>query len=316
MVEKIGDTLKKLGERSSFLDRYEKMRKEILDNPEVRRFIEENRGEVTRTMIDNSLVKLYEFISQSKNCANCTCLGECKNIIPGFEPELVINRNVIDVHYVPCKFKVMEDEKKKAERLIQCLHMPKEILQASMSDVLIDSPSRLKAVQRAEQFIEKYNKDNFQRGFYFYGPFGTGKTYLLGAIANELARRKIPSLIVYVPELIREMKQSINDHTLNDKLQMLKNAPILMFDDIGAEAVSSWVRDEVLSPILQYRMLEKLPTFFTSNFDLQALLHHLTYSQRGEEEKLKAGRIIERIQYLADPIKIDGKNKRFESEEQ
>lgn len=83
-----------------------------------------------------------------------------------------------------------------------------------------------------------------------------------------------------------------------------------MFDDIGAESVSSWARDEVIGPIMQHRMLEKLPTFFTSNFDLEQLQQHLTYSQRGEEEVVKAARIIERIRYLAEPVPIDGENKR------
>lgn len=196
------------------------------------------------------------------------------------------------------------------ENRIQCLYMPKDILQASLGNVILDTDNRMQAVDKVEQFISNYGSEHFQRGFYFYGPFGTGKTYLLGAVAHELAGIGISSIIVYVPELIREMKQAISDHTLNEKIDMLKKAPVLMFDDIGAEAVSSWGRDEVLGPILQFRMLERLPTFFTSNFNLNELEHHLTYSQRGEEEKLKAARIIERIKFLAEPVPIDGPNKR------
>ena len=57
-------------------------------------------------------------------------------------------------------------------------------------------------------------------------------------------------------------------------------------------------------------MLENLPTFFTSNFDFKQLEHHLTYTQRGEAEEMKAARIMERIKYLAKPIPIGGKNRR------
>ncbi|MDI5788502.1 hypothetical protein PO124_09190 [Bacillus licheniformis] len=42
---------------------------------------------------------------------------------------------------------------------------------------------------------------------------------------------------------------------------MVKSTPILMLDDIGAESMSSWVRDEVLGAILQHRMSQQLPTF-------------------------------------------------------
>ncbi|MEL3958103.1 primosomal protein DnaI [Caldifermentibacillus hisashii] len=309
-MENIRETLNRISNRDDFQKRFTMIRQEIMSHPDVRAFILEHQDEISGPMIDRSLGKLYEFVSQSRGCKECPSLEQCKNIIPGYEPELVLVNNGIDVHYVPCRLKRLADEKKKMENRIQCLYMPKDILQASLGNVILDTDNRMQAVDKVEQFISNYGSEHFQRGFYFYGPFGTGKTYLLGAVAHELAGIGISSIIVYVPELIREMKQAISDHTLNEKIDMLKKAPVLMFDDIGAEAVSSWVRDEVLGPILQFRMLERLPTFFTSNFNLNELEHHLTYSQRGEEEKLKAARIIERIKFLAEPVPIDGPNKR------
>lgn len=309
-MENIRETLNRISNRDDFQKRFTMIRQEIMSHPDVRAFLLEHQDEISGPMIDRSLGKLYEFVSQSRGCKECPSLEQCKNIIPGYEPELVLVNNGIDVHYVPCRLKRLADEKKKMENRIQCLYMPKDILQASLGNVILDTDNRMQAVDKVEQFISNYGSEHFQRGFYFYGPFGTGKTYLLGAVAHELAGIGISSIIVYVPELIRVMKQAISDHTLNEKIDMLKKAPVLMFDDIGAEAVSSWVRDEVLGPILQFRMLERLPTFFTSNFNLNELEHHLTYSQRGEEEKLKAARIIERIKFLAEPVPIDGPNKR------
>lgn len=309
-MENIRETLNRISNRDDFQKRFTMIRQEIMSHPDVRAFLLEHQDEISGPMIDRSLGKLYEFVSQSRGCKECPSLEQCKNIIPGYEPELVLVNNGIDVHYVPCRLKRLADEKKKMENRIQCLYMPKDILQVSLGNVILDTDNRMQAVDKVEQFISNYGSEHFQRGFYFYGPFGTGKTYLLGAVAHELAGIGISSIIVYVPELIREMKQAISDHTLNEKIDMLKKASVLMFDDIGAEAVSSWVRDEVLGPILQFRMLERLPTFFTSNFNLNELEHHLTYSQRGEEEKLKAARIIERIKFLAEPVPIDGPNKR------
>ena len=86
-----------------------------------------------------------------------------------------------------------------------------------------------------------------------------------------------------------------------------------MLDDIGAESMSAWTRDEVLGTILQYRMAEKLPTFFSSNFTIKELEHHLTYSQRGEKEAVKAARIIERILAVSVPMELKGKNRRRDS---
>ena len=117
-------------------------------------------------------------------------------------------------------------------------------------------------------------------------------------------------MLVYVPEFMRELKGSFQDSSLDEKLDAVKKIPVLMLDDIGAESVSSWMRDEILGTILQYRMLENLPTFFSSNFDLKQLQHHLAVSQRGEEEPVKAARILERIKHMSIPIELIGKNRR------
>lgn len=84
-----------------------------------------------------------------------------------------------------------------------------------------------------------------------------------------------------------------------------------MLDDIGADQLSSWLRDDVLGIILQYRMQEELPTFFSSNLSLKDLLtQYLTVNNRGEAEPLKARRIMERIIYLSKEYTMIGKNRR------
>lgn len=311
-MEKINETLKKLGNNANFQARYEKMRKDTLHHPHVRAFLVENKEQLTKDMVEKGLMTLYDYANQSKNCQECTSLDQCKNIIQGYHPELEIRRGAIDIYYEKCSKKVMEDEKKKNEKLIKSMHMPKDILQASFADIDIegDLSGRIEAVDKAAQFVENYKPDGKQKGLYLYGKFGVGKSYLLGAIANELAGKKVSSMIVYLPELFRELKSSIGDSTLNEKIEMIKKQPVLMIDDIGAETMTSWTRDEILGPILQFRMQEHLPTFFTSNFDYADLEHHLTYSQRGEEEKMKARRILERIKNLTQPVLIDGPNRR------
>ncbi|WP_077214201.1 primosomal protein DnaI [Bacillus dakarensis] len=310
-MEKINDTLKKLGNNSKFQARYEKMKQEILHDPHVRAFLIEHSDDLSKEIVDRSLMTLYDYGNQSKNCAGCHSLSECNNLMKGYHPELVIRRGSIDIVYDRCPRKVMEDEKKKSEKLIKSMHVPKDIINASFAEIdTKDMEGRLEAVDRATAFVEKYQRDGNQKGLYFYGKFGVGKSFLLGAIANELAKKKVSSMIVYFPELLRELKSSIADSSLNEKIETIKKQPVLMIDDIGAETMSSWTRDEVLGPILQFRMQENLPTFFSSNFDYEELEHHLTYSQRGEQEKVKARRILERIKYLTDPVMVDGPNRR------
>lgn len=308
-MERINQTLKRLASNENFQKRYEQQRQQVLQNPEIKAFLTEHKDEIDQAMIEKSMIKLYEYTNQSKECNRCESLEGCINFLKGHHPELVLTRNTIDVVYKQCPRKIMADEKKKNQRLIKSLYVPRDILEATFEQFEGDQ-GRLDAGDKAATFLMNYEAGIKPKGLYLYGKFGVGKSYLLGAIANELAKKQIGSMIVYVPELLREMKSSIADSTLNEKIEALKKEPILMLDDIGAEAVSSWTRDEVLGPILQFRMLEKLPTFFTSNFDFQGLEHHLTYSQRGEEEKMKARRIMERIRSLSEPVLVDGPNRR------
>ena len=311
-MQKINSALNKLANGTQFQKRYEALKNEVLEDQQIHEFLHENSSRITSEMVDKSLVKLFEFSTQSKKCDKCPSLDGCTNLMHGYYPKLVIEGNAIDLHYEVCPRKVAADDKNKREKLIRSLYVPRDILTASISDFLQNDQSneRYAVVPKIARFIEDYIPGKQQKAFYIYGKFGVGKTYLLGAIANQLAEKHISSLIVYFPDFLRELKGSIGDNTVNEKIEMVKRAPVLMLDDLGAESMTSWGRDEVLGTILQFRMLENLPTFFTSNFDFKELENHLTFTQRGEREEVKAARIMERIKYLAEPVKLAGENRR------
>ncbi|WP_110927183.1 primosomal protein DnaI [Bacillus massiliglaciei] len=311
-MKRINSALDKLNNNHDFQNRYERLKQEIFQDEEIREFLNEHSSAITKEMVDKSMGKLYEFTTQSKKCADCPSLNGCINMMQGYYPRLVIQGQALDLHYEVCPRKMADDEKRKREKLIRSLYVPKDILEASIEDFFRADPSdsRMEAVEKAMAFILGYEPGKRQKALFIHGKFGVGKTYFLGAIANQLAERKISSLIVYVPDFMRELKGSIGDNTVNQKIDMVKNAPVLMLDDMGAESMSSWGRDEVLGPVLQFRMLENLPTFFTSNFDMDGLEKHLSVSQRGETEEVKAARVMERIRYLAEPLSLHGENRR------
>ncbi|MFS0865228.1 primosomal protein DnaI [Fredinandcohnia sp. 179-A 10B2 NHS] len=309
-MKPVQDSLKKLANNTNFQQRYESLKHEVLNHPDVREFLDRHNDKISNDMINRSLVKLYEYINQSKECSKCESLDSCKNMLQGYHPHIVLRGNNIDLQYDQCPRKVIHDEQVKYKSLIKSMYIPKDILEASFEKLDFDE-GRSKALLLTQDFVESYEPGKRMQGLYLYGSFGIGKTYILGAIANELARKNISSMLVYVPEFTRELKGSLQDQTLNSKIEAVKDVPVLMLDDIGAESMSSWVRDEILGSILQYRMLENLPTFFTSNFNFKELEHHLSYSQRGEEEKVKAARIMERIKFLAKPVELKGENRRY-----
>ncbi|MFS0780633.1 primosomal protein DnaI [Bacillus sp. 1P06AnD] len=309
-MKKIDKSLSKLTHTESFAKRYEAIRKDTLSHPEVVAFLNRNSSAISEDMVERSLMDLYEFTTQVHDCSECKSLAECKNMMKGYIPKLGLQGNRIELFYERCDKKIKEDDRRDREKLIQSLYIPKDILKATLGEIDINNAEKLKAVSAADAFIDDYISGKKPKGLYFYGSFGVGKTYLLGAIANDLADKHISSLLIYVPDFLREIKSAIGDNTLNEKLEFVKKAPVLMLDDIGAETMTSWARDEVLGPILQHRMADRLPTFFTSNFDFKQLENHLTYSQRGEKEEVKAARLMERIRTLALPYLLDGENRR------
>ena len=82
-------------------------------------------------------------------------------------------------------------------------------------------------------------------------------------------------------------------------ISKLKSAEILMLDDIGGESYSAWVRDEILGPILQHRLLDDMPTFFSSNASIKELGKYFQNSD-SNMEKMKAFRILTRIKELTE----------------
>ena len=92
-------------------------------------------------------------------------------------------------------------------------------------------------------------------------------------------------------------------------INKIKNTPLLFIDDIGAENVTAWSRDEILCTILQYRMDNKLCTFFTSNLNIEDLEKHLSITKEGNEI-VKARRITERIKQLTIDMELISKNLR------
>lgn len=309
-MKPVQSTLKKwMNENRNFKENYKKIRKEVLEDQEIKEFLILH-PELTNQEISKNLIKLYEYKTQSKQCDKCQSLGGCINMLKGFSPILKTDNNEIHLQYEKCHNHVAYEKQKKQKELIQSLYMPKEILHASMTSIQIED-ERIEAVDAIDEFLVKLNSSGLpSKGIYFYGPFGVGKTFFLGAVANELRKKDISSMIIYMPEFVREIKGSLKDDSLNAKVEYFKNAEVLMIDDIGAESQSAWFRDEILGSILQYRMMEGLPVFFTSNYSLNHLEDQLAKTNRGAVETVKAGRIIERIKQVSSEVRISGENRR------
>ncbi|HEY4601102.1 MAG TPA: primosomal protein DnaI [Cerasibacillus sp.] len=307
-MEPVQATLKKwLKTNKNFKELYSKLKQDVLNDSDIEAFLI-NHPELTSNDIERNLMKLYEYRSQSKNCRNCRSLNGCRNMIQGYSPVLEVVERDIHLSYKKCQYRINDERDREKTELIQSLYMPKDILQASIQDIDNDS-ERGQAVLELHRFIRQVKDGVPEKGIYFHGPFGVGKTYFLGALANSLKDFNISSTLIYMPELVREMRASLKDDSVNKKIDIFKKADVLMLDDIGAEMQSAWFRDEILGSILQFRMMEKRPVFFTSNYSLDQLEKMLATTRSGVET-VKAGRIIERIKQVSHEVPVYGRNRR------
>ena len=280
--------------------------KEIFEDEEVKAFLEQHKEELTPEAIRKGMSALLEFRMERDARKNNK---EVK--APGLEPCLEVHNGFILVNYKRTEEAIRQERERKRKRLIHSINMPKNIAEARFSDTAL-TPERQDVIGELLKFINSYkpNSTEYQKGLYLAGPFGVGKTYMMGALANELSENGVETTLVNVPTYSAEIKQAIATNTVEAKLVSIKNTPILVLDDIGAEMNSAWFRDEVLMVILQHRMLQELPTFFTSNFTIDQLEAHFAHSNKGDQELLKAKRLIERIRFLAKEYFVDGQNHR------
>ena len=232
---------------------------------------------------------------------------ECKNTVTGYVYYPSLEQNNLVFSYIACKYKKKLEKERAYQNNVMIVDMPKEILDASMKNIYTDDKNRLETIKWLTTFIKKYEMGEKTKGLYLTGNFGCGKTYLVAACFNELAKKGKKVAIVYYPEFLRELKESFSDDFKNI-FNKTKKAELLLIDDIGAETTTNWNRDEILGTILQYRMQESLPTFFTSNLSIKELEEHLAGSD--SEGKIKSRRIIERIKYLTDNITMVAENRR------
>ena len=261
-------------------------------------------------LTDDELMKYTSKLKQAaKELSNYKKDKNCLlNEIPGFIFTPYLVDGVLNFTYKACKEK--ENELKDLDYIKNGyrFEVSKNIRNAKMSEIYTDDDNRVDLIKWVTNFIKEYKKGSAYKGLYLSGNFGSGKSYIVSAMINELVKDGKTAALVYYPEFLRILKSSFKTD-FDEQFDYARKVDLLLLDDIGAENLTSWSRDEILGPILQYRMDNKLATFFTSNLSIEELEVHLS---EGKEniDKLKAKRIIERIKFLTDDLKLISKNQR------
>ena len=277
--------------------------KKALSNPNLKKIVKGLK-------IDSNILKNYTSILEEccfeyENCMKCNSIFECKNKVDGFCYSPINNNGNLSFIYKPCRYKKILENNNRYLNNIKFFNIPDYVKTASSENIYKTDKNRFKVINWLMDFLDDFESNKNCKGLYLHGNFGCGKTYLISAIFNELAKKNYKSSIIFWPEFVR---QAFYDD-FNQKFEYVKKVKLLLIDDIGAEGLNDWNRDEILCPLLQYRMDNNLTTFFTSNFNINELEQHLSKSKNGVDE-VKAKRIISRIEQLTEDLELISKNLR------
>ena len=271
-------------------------------DPDVAAFIQQEK--LTQAEIQRSVSKFNQYITER----NRFLLGDETYIAKGYKPILVKNEGYADVAYEETP-ELIEQERQEAIRSrLNLISLPASLKEASLAQVDLDDVGRYKAFEFLTNFVAEF--PNYQKSVYLYGDFGVGKSYMMAALAHDLSeKRGVSTTLLHYPSFVLDVKNAISSGLVKEKIDQVKTAQVLILDDIGAEQSSPWMRDEILQVILQHRMQENLPTFFTSNFSFADLERHFASSKNGDET-WQAKRVMERIKFLAQEVRLEGENRR------
>ena len=293
-MESIGDIL---GKRQDIRENFEKLVAEVLKNADVQAFIAQHQ--MTSDEIQRSYSKFYEYVREHEKFEK----GE-KRAADGYEPVLIMNHGYADVSYQTTNELAQQQAAQNLLRRMNIIGLPKDLKQVTLADIALDDVQRIKPYQALVDFITNFPK---KKGLYLYGDFGVGKSFMLAAMANELAKKGISTTLLHYPTFISDLDFDNAKVWVNE----IKASQVLVLDDIGAEQNNAWVRDSILQVILPNRIQENLPTFFTSNLRMEELEQHLAETKRADEI-WPAKRVMERVKYLAEEMRLEGTNRRHD----
>jgi primosomal protein DnaI len=314
-MESMGDLLQQL-QSPSFRQRSRSIADQVMNDPLVMEF-RTGHPELEEELLRLNMSRLYQYARDRRNCSQCPGLERCPNDFQGHYCKLAVEQingqmQIVDSR-TPCNLQLAHEHEQQVKQRIRSFYVDERALREGYDAVEIarKDPQRVQAVTQVFRYIAETTDNGLQsRGLYLEGSFGTGKTYLMGYMLNELAAAGYNGVIVYMPDFVEDLKSMIQEgQKLKETTELLKNCDLLVFDDIGAENLSPWVRDHVLGSILNYRMNRK-PTFYTSNYSLHDLERHLSFTSRDGEELYKGQRLMDRIRPFVDVVPVKGKNQR------
>jgi DNA replication protein DnaC len=133
------------------------------------------------------------------------------------------------------------------------------------------------------------------------GGYGSGKTHLAAAIANDALGRGTVPLFVTVPDLLDHLRGTFAPGAVQgygDRFEQVRTAPLLILDDLGTENATPWALEKLFQ-LLNHRYMSRLPTVITTNHELERVDPRL-------RSRLADPELVEIVTILAPDYRLGG----------
>ena len=161
----------------------------------------------------------------------------------------------------------------------------------------------------AKKYVENFQEIKEENmGMMLFGETGTGKTYLAFCIANELINNLTPVIAISSIGLLNKIKETYKKFGSEGEYEIirsLKNASLLILDDLGAESNTEWAKEK-LYEIIDSRYRDEKPIIITTNLTQNQLKNKLA-SDDG------VYRTYDRIVEMCTQVEVKGIQRRLET---
>jgi len=238
-------------------------------------------------------------------CENCKGLPCAKKSNKFFIPHVTVDEKLgLIFEQRLCPLEKVKRRQKGLDKKYGLAKIPEEYLGKSFANYDVDANNE-KAVKLAQILIEKPEK-----GVYFYGGVGTGKTFLVSLMAQEILKRGREVVFTTIPTLSMQIRSTFKNtasFTESEILEKLYKVPTLILDDVGMEKPTRFI-SATLSNIFNERYNARLQTIITSNYPLKELEEILNNPTDGKS--LDGTRFYDRCKQMCVPVELKGNSRR------
>lgn len=265
----------------------------------VKEFLKKYR--LPESYLNDYWIEFLDYSEDKKQCENCLGLEHCPKENRGIIKQLVYRDRDVSLEMMNCHYYLKSQE---VLNHFIVKNIKDEVLLTDLESLVsskqINEMSQL--AQKAFVEIMKYIKEPGERGLFIHSEnYSNEKTVLMAALMNALAKKGYQVGFIHFPTYLVDLKASFQTNEVVD-WTILMEVPYLVLDGLGEENVTPYSRDEILLTILSYRLLNHLPTFFTSFYGFNDLKKVYTI-KKGDEMKSKT--LILKMKALCREITLD-----------